>query len=88
MRDVVETRSILGTRIRQWMAETAERICVKFTQKTCLVPPSGEFEDKDQRSEAKVTRDKKWHFSALSAACVRFMSGKTSLASGLIVFYT
>ena len=37
MREIVETRSILGTRVRQWMAGTAERICAKFTWKTCLV---------------------------------------------------
>jgi len=34
------------------------------------------------RSKVKVSRDKKRHFSAFSAACVRFMFGKTSLASG------
>ena len=28
---------LLGTRIRQWMTGTAERICAKFTRKTCLV---------------------------------------------------
>jgi len=32
------------------------------------------------------TRDKKWHFSAFSMACVQFMFGKTSLASSLILF--
>jgi len=31
--------------------------------------------------KVKVTSDKKWDFSALSAACVWFMFGKTSLAS-------
>jgi len=35
MREIVETRSILGTRIQQWMAGTAD--CAKFTRKTCLV---------------------------------------------------
>ena len=34
MRELVETPSILETRIRQWMAKTAERICAKFTGKT------------------------------------------------------
>ena len=38
--------------------ETAERICVKSTWKTCLVPRSDEFESQSQRSKAKVTRDK------------------------------
>jgi len=28
--------------------------------------------------------DKKWHFWALSAACVRFMFSKTSLACSLV----
>jgi len=37
MDEIIETRSILGTRIRQWMAGTAERICAKFIWKTCLV---------------------------------------------------
>ena len=32
-----------------------------------------------------VTRDKKGHFSALSAGCVRFMFGKTSLASSFLL---
>jgi len=34
--------------------------------------------------KVKVTRDKKWHFSALSAACMRFVFGKTSLASSTL----
>jgi len=54
----IETRSILGTRIRQWIAGTAERICAKFTPKTCLVLRSDEFECQDQRSKVKITRDK------------------------------
>jgi len=29
MREILETRSILETRIRQWIAGTAERICAK-----------------------------------------------------------
>jgi len=33
MREIVDTRSILGTRIRQWMAGTAERIYAKYTWK-------------------------------------------------------
>jgi len=58
MGKIVETRSILGTRIRQWMAGTAERICAKFTLKTCLVLRSGEFECQGKRSKVNVTRDK------------------------------
>ena len=66
---------------------TAERICAKFTRKTCLVPRSDEFECQGQRSNTKVTRDKKAlyipsHPSAArsavqcivnGAACVRFV---------------
>ena len=37
---------------------TAERICTKFTGKTCLVPRSEEFEWQGQRSKVKVTRNK------------------------------
>jgi len=59
MREIVETRSILETRIRQWVAGTAERICAKFTRKTCLSLRSDEFECQGQRSKVKVTRDKK-----------------------------
>jgi len=33
------------------------------------------------KSKVKIIRDKKRYFSALSAACVGFMFGKTSLAS-------
>ena len=33
------------------------------------------------RSKVKVTRDKKWHFSAHPVARMRFVFGKTSLAS-------
>jgi len=49
MHKIVEMRSILETRIRQWMAETTERICAKFTWKTCLVFHSDEFECQGQR---------------------------------------
>jgi len=59
----------------------AERICTTFTDNTCLVPPSDEFEGQGQGPKVKVIRDKKRHFSALLAACVRFRFGKTSLAS-------
>ena len=59
MRKIVETRSILGTGIRQRMAGTAERICTKFTRKTYLVLRPYEFECQGQRSKVKVTRNKK-----------------------------
>jgi len=52
MREIVETCSILGTRIRQRMAGTAERICTKFTGKTCLVLRSYDFECQGQRSRS------------------------------------
>jgi len=58
MREIVETRSILETRIRQWMTGTAERICAIFARKTCLVLRFDEFECQGQRSKDKVTRDK------------------------------
>ena len=37
---------------------TAEQICSKFTEKTCLVPRSEEFECRGQSLKVKVTRDK------------------------------
>ena len=36
----------------------AERICSKFTGKTCLVPVSDQFECEGQKSKVKVTREK------------------------------
>ena len=62
---------------------TAERICAKFTWKTCSIPRSDEFEGQCQRSRSQGT---KWHFSVLLAACMRFMFGETPLASIVIVF--
>jgi len=50
MHEIVETRSIFETRIRQRVAGTAERICAKFTRKTRLVIRSDEFECQGQRS--------------------------------------
>jgi len=49
----------------------------------CLVPRSDELERQGQRSEIKGQglQKQKRHFAALSAACVRFMFGKTLLAS-------
>jgi len=57
MRQIVETRSILETHIRQWMTGTAERIYAKFTRKTCLVLRSDEFECQGQRSRATETKN-------------------------------
>jgi len=59
MREIVETRSILGTGIRQRMTGTAEWVCAKFTWKTCLVLCSYEFACQGQRSKVRVTRNKK-----------------------------
>jgi len=59
MREIGETRLILGTSIRQWMTATAERICAKFTRKTCLVLRWNNFECQSQRSKVEVTGDKK-----------------------------
>ena len=42
------------------ISRIAERICAKFTRKTCLVHRSDEFEGQGQRSKVKVTRDKSW----------------------------
>jgi len=39
------------------------------------------------KGKLKVTRDKNGIFSALSAACVQFMFGKTSLASSFNWIY-
>ena len=64
---------------------TAERIYARFTRKIRLVHRLDEFEGQGQRLNAKVTRDNRRHFSTLSAACVLFMFGKTSLASVLIL---
>jgi len=61
MREIVETRSILETRIRQWMAATAERIYAKFTRKTCLILRSDEFECQGQRSRSPRTKKRAVH---------------------------
>ena len=61
---------------------TAKRICTKFTQKMCLVLRSDEFEGQVKRSKSPGI---KTAFSALLAACVQFMFGKTSLASSFKV---
>jgi len=49
---------------------TAERICAKFTQKTCLGPCLDEFEGQGQRSKGQGHQGQKRHFSALwQTAC-------------------
>jgi len=45
---------------------TAERICDKFTGKTCLVPRWDKFEDQGQSSGLPGTKN-------ASAACVQFV---------------
>jgi len=50
------------------------------SQERCLVLCSDDFEGQGQRSEVKVTRDKTAFFGPFSG-CVRFVFGKTSLAS-------
>jgi len=66
--------------VRVWnISATAERICAKFTWKTCLIPRSDEFESQGHQGQ-------KTAFSALSAVCVQFKFGKTSLASGFQLF--
>ena len=64
-----------------YISRAAERTCAKFTGKMCLVPRSDKFECQGQRSRSPGT---KRHFSTLSAACVRFMFGKTFLASSFV----
>ena len=54
MCDIVERHSILETRIRQWMAGTAERIYTKFTRKPCLVLRSDEFECQGHQEQKRA----------------------------------
>jgi len=54
---------------------TAEHICAIFTQKTCLVPLSDEFEGQGHHGRKTA------FFRPFSLACLWFMFGKTSLAS-------
>jgi len=65
------------------ISEIAELICNKFTGKTCFIPHSDEFEGKRSRSPGTKTT---FYFTALLVAFVRFMFGKTSLASSLFLF--
>jgi len=60
---------------------TAEWICTKFTWKTCLVHRSKQFEG---QVKGQGHQGQKMAFSALSATCVQFMFGKTSLAFSLL----
>jgi len=53
VREIVETRSILETRIRQRIAGTAEWICAKFTRKTCLVLRSDERQRQGQSERSR-----------------------------------
>jgi len=64
---------------------TAERNSAKFLRKTWFVPRLENFKDQGQRSKVNVTRDKNRHFSAVSAACVWFVFGKTSLPLDIII---
>jgi len=61
--------------------QTAERICAKFTQKMCLSLARMSLEVNGIGHQGQ-----KRHFSAVLAACVRFMFGKTSLASSFYIF--
>ena len=54
MREIVEMRSILETRIWQWIAGTAKRICAKFTR---LVLRSDMFECQGERSRSPETKN-------------------------------
>jgi len=48
--------SVCGFFVCVWsISGTAERICTKFTRKTCLVPRLDEFEGQGQRSNVKIT---------------------------------
>jgi len=53
---------------------TIEQIYAKFTQQTCLILCSDEFEGQGHQGQNIA-------FLALLAACMRIMFGKTSLAS-------
>ena len=75
--------SVFGT-ISLWfflcvwnISRTAEWIYARFTRKTYLVPRWDEFEGQGQQGQKQHFFD----FSALTAPCVLFMFGKTSLAS-------
>ena len=81
------SHNFVGSYLLCMKSGTAERIriCAKFTRKTYLVPHSDEFKGQGQRSRSTGT---KTTFFALSAACVRFMFGKVSLASSFTITVT
>jgi len=58
MREIVETLSILGTRIEQWMVGTAERICTIFTRQGVwsFARTSLNVKVKSQRSRSAWTK--------------------------------
>ena len=69
--------SVCGFFVCAWnTSRTAERICAKFTQKTCLVPYS---DRRVWRSKVKITRNKIIFRSFWWPVCSLF--SKTSLAS-------
>ena len=55
---------------------TAERICAKFTRKTCLVPRSDQFECQGQRSKVKVTRVGQTSFPLMMTMMMKMMMMK------------
>ena len=59
---------------------TADGICAKCTRETCLVPRSEVWRSRS-KAKGQGQQGQKRHFSVLLAACVRFMFGKTSVAS-------
>ena len=58
------------------ISRTAERICAKFTGKTCLVPRSEEFKCQSQRSKIKVTRNKNAFSTPVTLGSVRMVSAR------------
>jgi len=73
--------SACGFYVCVWnISRTAEWIFAKFTWKMCLVPRLDEFEGQGHQGQKTV-------FLALSVACVRFMSRKTSLPSSFFAVF-
>ena len=57
LRKVLFLAHVCDVFVRVWnISGTAERICAKFTGKTCFVPRSGEFECQGQRSRSPGTK--------------------------------
>ena len=67
---------------------TAERICAKFTEKTCLVPRSDEFEGQGQRSTVKVTTDIRTKFSADILETAERICDKFTRKTSLVIAWT